>query len=169
MCLQLLAREAGKFQEAETWLQSNTLLTPNQRASILDKLLQMQQKSQVSQSVEPGTPKQPTERPLWNSSSDARPADTARPQDPPFAPSASGSTPQRHQQPEGRSPKRVEGSANCSSAVQSELADNAGISRDAAASSGAHERPDQVSWYGDLSGSLSRWWSQVMGTRPSAV
>lgn len=176
MCLQLLARDAGSFHEAEAWLRSNALLTHDQRENIVEELLQMQLKSQVSHSVEPGTPKQPTERPLWNSSSDAQTVVAAaksshsmQPQEPPSAPSASGNASQMPQQFESRAPEQAEGSAGCSSVVQQGPADKAGSSRDAAASCGAHESPNQVPWYGDLSGSLSSWWSQVMGARPPTV
>ncbi len=158
--LQLLAREAASFQEAESWLRGTASLTSHQREQILEELHGTQKSSEPSQSVDPGTPTQPAERPLWNSSSDAPvAAEAAQPREAPCPDSAD--PPQSTQQPVSKGSQQQAGPPGCSTAAPSGSAGNASSGGNVAASSGADEGPNRGPWYGHVSGSLSRWWSQV--------
>ena len=145
-------------------MRNNTLLTVEQQNLILGDLDQMQRSSQVSGSVEPGTPKQPTERPLWNTSSDTQNAGAP----PAAAQSQTAKSSGAHYTQLQASEQYGSGAALQSDATTSGSAAVQAVSearadgRAETSTSGAHEDTGQFGWYGDLSGSLSKWWQQVM-------
>ncbi|BDA47487.1 hypothetical protein COCOBI_10-3350 [Coccomyxa sp. Obi] len=163
--VELLGREAGKYSEAESWVRCNALLTADQQNMILAELDHVQKSSQASASVEPGTPKQPTERPLWNTNSDAQNAVAApaAAQSQTLESSSAHHTRSQASEQYGSGPAlRSDATTSGSAAVQAVSEANAD-SRAGTSTSGAQECPNQFGWYGDLSGSLSRWWQQGEG------
>lgn len=167
LCLQLLAREAGKVEEAEAWLRDNASLTSEQHDKILGELERMQKSSQASPSVEPGTPKQPAERPLWNSSSDtaamaagsSQPYTTAVPAD---AGVQAGQSQQcMYSEPLEQPESAVGPSMPAVAGGQAESAGSTATNTTDARSSGAEPSPEEATWCSDLSSRWSGWWSQV--------
>lgn len=157
--VELLGREAERYKEAESWVRCNALLNADQQNSLLAELDHMQKCSQASASVEPGTPKQPIERPLWNTSSNAVAAPAAARSQTLESSSAHHNETQASKQYVSGDALQTDATVSTSAAVQTDSEANAD-SRAAMSTSGAHERSDQVGWYGDVSGRLSKWWQQ---------
>lgn len=140
------------------------MLTVDQQNMILGELDHVLKSSQASASVEPGTPKQPTERPLWNTNSDAQNAVAA----PAAAQSQILKSSSAHHTQMQASEQYGSGAALHSEATTSSSAAVEAVSgtyadsRAGTSTSGTQEGPGQFGWYGDLSGSLSKWWQQVM-------
>lgn len=148
------------YSEAESWVRSNALLTFDQQSTILVELDQVQKSSQASASVKPGTPKQPTERPLWNTNGDAQKAPAAA-QSQTLESSSAHHT--RLQAPEHGSGAALRSDATTSgSAAVQALSEAIADSKAGTSTSGIEQGPGQFGWYGNLSSSLSNWWQQVI-------
>ncbi|CAL8472076.1 g11618 [Coccomyxa elongata] len=153
--VELLGREAGMYSEAESWVRSNALLTVDQQSTILVELDHVQKSSQASASVEP------TERPLWNTNSDAQNAPAAAQSQTLESSSARHTRVQASEHGSGAA-LRSHATTSGSAAVQA-LSEANADSRAGTSTSGTEQGPGQFGWYGNLSSSLSNWWQQGEG------